>query len=783
MMRLPSRTSTIAALLVAALLLAVWLLPAFLTPPTAHAQATAARSRPHTARPASANVRYADQFLAAGVDIGAKINAADRSLGAAAGSIIVRPTAASLVETTPVSIGAHHTLVLLAPVRWTAFWTSGAAVVTGDGSSIVGNDSAAVQSLPVITSVKGRPWAVNFVISGTPGSGAALGSAGVNGFTLSHLWFERTGSFPTGSVGGTGNDVIFTGYGVRNISLDHNHVVGGGLLLTVGLTEIGSVFTDAAASHDIHVSDNFVDGAQNQNFTNAFHYRGTYNVFDSANAVQNVVYGHLWIGNYGSGDITGPHAAHDMVFSGGVVNHSTAAWWGSGGHNIVVSGAVANGCLDVCLDSEAGNNITFSNFVVGNASNGALAVFYNNQGVTFSDGVVYADGSAGTHMLEFSNFYFSHSTLDSVKVHNVYFNCMGTATGCFATTGGVTNEEFTGNTFYNTYFQTDNPISNLNFSDNTIWSDDALPPFGGAAANHAGIAVFIDHWGAKTATENGSTVTLPGMLRFERNTFISNLVEPEDKPAFQLQQQDSGPSTAWITGNRTTGLHPWARDAFIRSTVGGGHVMHVWDNEFANHNVTLGADAGSSSVFDYRDPTESQTYSYSQAGATQWFKLGTWRAGNSGELRMEITGTAGYVSGSNAQGAAIVVAHSGNATAAPNLTGVTATISGGALLSGIKFVDSTRSGLAANRSWDVYIEVPPFAPGSYRVDIGHTVGALSGETQPSVFIPTVAATPDPGPAGANISSGVIVQGFNGVRTVGACTLRIVDGIITSVTGC
>src|SRR6202040_1986248 len=101
----------------------------------------------------------------------------------------------------------------------------------------------------------GKPWAVNFVISGTPGSGAALGTAGVNGFSLSHLWFERTGTFPAGAIGGTGNNVIFTGYGVQNVSLDHNHVVGGGLLLSVAPPEIGSLFPDAAGSHDIHVSD------------------------------------------------------------------------------------------------------------------------------------------------------------------------------------------------------------------------------------------------------------------------------------------------------------------------------------------------------------------------------------------------------------------------------------------------------------------------------------------------------------------------------------------------
>jgi hypothetical protein len=151
----------------------------------------------------------------------------------------------------------------------------------------------------------------------------------------------------------------------------------------------------------------------------------------------------------------------------------------------------------------------------------------------------------------------------------------------------------------------------------------------------------------------------------------------------------------------------------------------------------------------------------SASTSTQWYKLGTWVAGNYGDvLRLDCAGGAGFNTNGVQQSYAEIVVRSGDDAAAPNLSGISWYESGGTqpILS-VKAAATGGSTAANNRSWDIYIELVGYANSHFEAIL----------TPGSTFTFSGATASDPGGASSTVVVGtggaVLGAGGTGLDTV------------------
>jgi len=113
----------------------------------------------------------------------------------------------------------------------------------------------------------------------------------------------------------------------------------------------------------------------------------------------------------------------------------------------------------------------------------------------------------------------------------------------------------------------------------------------------------------------------------------------------------------------------------------------------------------------------SGLYQNIAAPSATWMKLGTWTGTGPGDtLHITMDSTGGESALGNNQGFAEIVAAISNGLAAPNLTGATAYIwSAKPPITALTLAATGGSTSATNLSWDVWINVAPYAFGFYGV--------------------------------------------------------------------
>jgi hypothetical protein len=109
-------------------------------------------------------------------------------------------------------------------------------------------------------------------------------------------------------------------------------------------------------------------------------------------------------------------------------------------------------------------------------------------------------------------------------------------------------------------------------------------------------------------------------------------------------------------------------------------------------------------------------------GSSAWFKLGTWIfASAPASIALEFQGGTGYNSNAAQQSVTDVTLRSSNATAAPNLSGITWQENGGtqAVLA-VKAAATGGSTSVSNNSWDIYVQFANFSIGTLVVSLPGT---------------------------------------------------------------
>ena len=303
-------------------------------------------------------VVYAERF--AGADLGAKINAADASLGALPGTIgVAEPgTLATAVRLRP-----NHTLRLLAPV------TMKAAITVTGGDTLECNGGAAA-----ITSTM------------TYNAPLVLPTAGADGVTIKDCAVQSNHGYFVG---------LLPGVWVTNFRMLHNHGQSTNLYIQTNEPKVP-------------MSSNLLFEGNTVAYPAPDPRQGEAGIL-LAGPVQNVraAGNHFKGGGHGIQQFGGDAASYpelaailaahsqNSAYSGNTCDHVAGACiWGSMMNAVVISGNSADGCGDVCFDAEGSANVTIeSNFAQGCGA-GCFSQFFSAFHNAIRGNTGSSDGSA-----------------------------------------------------------------------------------------------------------------------------------------------------------------------------------------------------------------------------------------------------------------------------------------------------------------------------------------------------------------------------------------------------
>lgn len=473
------------------------------------------------------------------VDLGARITAADAALGSSCGTIEVPPGHPGLTVDTSPRLGSCHSLWLRSPVKWGR--TAGPTL--SSNTVILGEGAAAVQTLP-------------------PG-------AWITAQNLSHVRIENL--WVTNPSTRTNTNVVFHCKTCTDVIFTRNHLYAEGGIWTDSTATTYLTVTSENVSSRVTINDNFLDGAGNGVDLALLQY--TQHVSEENNQTRNAQYGTQWWGGDANDDgaVTNTRWAQDIHISKSVDENVTAGEWGSMGQDVIVTGAVADGCSDVCLDTEGGFRVSFIEFTVHNGKNGGLATFYYSQDVSFGPGTVTDDGAA--HSMP---FFLHNASVDPTKsyktrIHDVQFVCKDTAALCqaaFDPIGGLTIDN---NTFRNIYITSTNPNnSGFQIKGNSFLYT-FVPRSGFNAVNIAGVAGSYSQ-----------------RAEVSHNRFISSgVTQASGSYAMNLVSNDPNYNdTVTIAGNRTVNF---TTDAYLTAASANSSITPVFilhGNSFGAHSVS-----------------------------------------------------------------------------------------------------------------------------------------------------------------------------------------------------
>ncbi len=480
-------------------------------PTTAWAQAATANSK----------VVNADAF--AGADVGAKIAAADTVLGSGRGLIQVS-TAGAL--STPFTLHTRHNLVLNARITVSATVTlSGSNDVTCSGAGAISSTLAG--GVPVFAGDGVSDIAIHHCPIAMKNNSPVIAAAGLSRLSMRYL--TVTGGSIAQINANHGGD---PGGAATNLDFNHNTVTdpaitGGAALLlvnTTGVTVDSNTFTGIST------------GTQ------------------------------WWGGDSATGNITQVTRTGKIALTGNQCHNVTACLWGSMGHDIEVKGNTADGCADVCFDTEGGLRNAFTQNKATNCGNGCGAIFFFSKDISFVENSFGADAKGG------GLFFIKNQSANPIShtgltVSRNTLTCTTTCTAFYQE--AVSQATFEANVITNGIFA---PVG---FGQNVTIARNQFSFTRPVAPNAAAIA--------------GPSITGGATLTIEGNTVASAVPQAPGSACISAVWNDFNNSDTYlIKNNRCTGSSPFPID-IVTTTAGanpGPHASwHLENNFTARGNI------------------------------------------------------------------------------------------------------------------------------------------------------------------------------------------------------
>lgn len=299
--------------------------------------------------PAAVNV---DSFP--GADLGAKLTAAQASLGGTPATLVI---AAPGTVSTGATLNAGNTLEINAAVLFTATVT------------LAGNNKVTCASAGQIT------------ISRTPALSSTANNLQVEGCTA------------RGTIGGA---TLLETHG-SNITVDHNTLTSAALLSAKGgahLQARNNRFDSPTMYQGYAIvwqgsNDVVIDSNQVNNYLNPFEFFNA-NADPGCYSKAGACAGQTYPGTRALIEALGGH----YTFSNNTCTHAGACYWGSAGHDIHMINNHASGCQDVCYDVEGSIDAMIEHNSGDGAANGVGSTFFFSDHVTFASNSFSSDKGA-----------------------------------------------------------------------------------------------------------------------------------------------------------------------------------------------------------------------------------------------------------------------------------------------------------------------------------------------------------------------------------------------------
>jgi len=456
----------------------------------------------------------------AGEDLGAKLRAADTALGKDAGLIRIGSPGKL---TTPVTLGLGHNISLTAPVSWVATVAlSGRNDISCKGQ---GSISAAMPAgVGIFVAKDVADLTIHDCTVHLANNSPVLAAEGVHRLDMSHL----------SVVGGT----------IAQINASHGDDGGGaaGKFRFTANVVRDAPNTGGAALLLVNTTDAVVEG----------------NTFDGISTGTQ-----WWGGDSAHGNITQVTRTGKITLRGNQCHAVTACLWGSMGYAVNVAHNKADGCADVCFDTEGGLDTDFKENVATNCGNGCGAIFFFSHHISFRDNDFSGDARGG-------GLIFIKNRSADPRTH-ADFTVIGNKLTCFTICNAfyqeaVSQASFERNVISNGIFATAGFGQSITISQNQFTFNRALSP--SAAAISA------------PSITGGTTLTLEG------NAVTSSVSQGERAACISAIWNDYNNSdTYYIRNNRCGGSSPLPID-IITNTAGANPGPHAdWHLE----NNVLGA--------------------------------------------------------------------------------------------------------------------------------------------------------------------------------------------------
>ncbi len=323
-------------------------------------------------------------FASPSGDLSAWLKAQDATLGSAAGTIVIDHP--GRIEA-PLTLGAGHNLSVLAPLDW-------AATIRLSGSNAVQCASAA----PITAHL------APFLMPGKVGMLLLAES-------VAHVRVSGC------SVTSATSALLLAGYPVSDVDLTGNTLTGVMLL-----------FVDGApgSSQRLTLSKNVVTSTKPFSTYAGVQLNFAKFVTVTGNTFTNLLHGAMWWG----GDSGAPGATLQQVTGAGSMtfignqckNIGGACIWGSMGSDIVIRDNSADGCGDVCFDTEGGLRTQIVDNTALNCQNGCAAIFFFTDQTTISGNHFRAQAPGGG-LIFIKNSSQDPSRHDHISMTNNELRC------------------------------------------------------------------------------------------------------------------------------------------------------------------------------------------------------------------------------------------------------------------------------------------------------------------------------------------------------------------------
>ncbi len=309
--------------------------------------------------PLSSRAMMAVDGQGAGEDLSAYVSREDARLGAGAGTIVLAQPG-RLGQS--VTLGRGHNLELRAPITWAA-----TVRLAGDNSVHCAAGASVTAQMP------------EFAFGQQPG--ALLLAQGVSGVRVEGC-----------HVNSATQSVLLAGYPIFDLTMQGNVLSG------LTLAGVNSPDTNTP-SQRLSFSGNSVTmpgGKSNNAGVLLFYAKG---VTASGNNFTGLVHGIQWWG--GDSGAAGASLAQvtragEMIFAGNTCKTvAGSCLWGSMAYDITMRGNTADGCGDVCFDTEGGLRTQIVGNTATNCQNGCGAIFFFTDQTVISGNHFRADAPGG----------------------------------------------------------------------------------------------------------------------------------------------------------------------------------------------------------------------------------------------------------------------------------------------------------------------------------------------------------------------------------------------------